>query len=1037
MKKHGIALILVVSILTVVAITVVSFIFTMRMEARAAANFLWQEKARYIAEAGVVHARAILEEDKQNNLMDTYGDVWRSAFDGSAVDNNGDGQGDSRWIEVTDAAGAVIGRYAVLVEDESAKININTAGYHNESPLKVTQGAGPFEVSLKDFFLAHNVSAAEGKAQAIIEYRWGKDNTPGTKGIDDNNNAGFLSADGIDDNADGESDEDGEGSDEPQEFCSTRPYGDDRPFLTAEQVKTAAEISESVYEQIGPDITAYSRVRSVNKNGDLQKNLNYITAEELIEVLFLAGVSDPWQKAVNLVDFGDADFSRSVLVKSVKRLGTVNQGPLGDWEWAADHYENKTPGGASGVWNWLGVPVGTYYVVLEGTTSGRKVGDVTINGMSDRHVNSGDAFAMPVTIVEEEHPFFPEGGRGRLEIIIKNNEEEGAVCYFKSVELVSAEGKMLDETKEICGAEGIRVNEVMVRPEIELAVSVAQSPGGDWIWQNGYYLNAQSGRGELGEGAWIWEDIPDGEYYLTVYGSDEGQVVGDVQAGGTVDAGMHSGERFADGETITVNGGRLRLDISNNSTENCYFQSIILSQQPDAEYIELVNLTAAEVALDGWSLDAAGSDGWPANIPLNTVIPAGGYLVLAVDKEDDCSGIAQNGLSFSSVWGSLPSAQLDFVRSVAGYSDMFSDTPSGGAGEIILRDERGNIVDRQRYSSGQAQPYLSLEKGDPACAGESLWYNSEALSGATPAAKNNNAGMRQTVGEETVEYDISGIKFRNRPLANLGEAADVPSGQAWQTILIEELMGIADDCTVCGLPLSAEGHRQSGGWGEELRAVPPRGWFVSESAEEEGVWLWDEGDNIPNGVYTVSLYGQQAEAVAVSFHLADDTWTAWTPPLTPGGNNGVPLGRIEIGTGAPGALPARKIEMRLKNVSAGGIAHFDYLYLAPLPFVEGKININTASEQVLQALPMIDRDTAARIINSRPLGNMEGKARGIGDLLHNDILDDDPQEKAAKFGAVSNLVTVRSDVFQIIVTAEALHNGRAAAAKRIRAVIER
>lgn len=422
---------------------------------------------------------------------------------------------------------------------------------------------------------------------------------------------------------------------------------------------------------------------------------------------------------------------------------------------------------------------------------------------------------------------------------------------------------------------------------------------------------------------------------------------------------------------------------------------------------------------------------------MNTVIPAGGYLVLAVDKEDGCSGIARNGLSFSSVWGSLPSAQLDFVRSVAGYSDMFSDTPSGGAGEIILRDERGNIVDKQRYSSGQVQAYLSLEKGDPACAGESLWYNSGALSGATPAAKNNNAGMSRTVGEETVEYDISGIKFRNRPLANLGEVADVPSGQAWQTILIEELMGIADDCTLCGLPLSAEGHERSGGWGEELRAVPPRGWFVSESAEEEGVWLWDEGDNIPNGVYTIFLYGQQAEAVAVSFHLADDTWTAWTPPLTPGGNNGVPLGRIEIGTDAPGALPARKIEMRLKNVSAGGIAHFDYLYLAPLPFVEGKINVNTASPEVLQALPLIDADTAARIINSRPLGNIEGKARGIGDLLHNDILDDAPREKAAKFGVVSNLVTVRSDVFQIIVTAEALHNGQPAAEKRIRAIIER
>ena len=149
------------------------------------------------------------------------------------------------------------------------------------------------------------------------------------------------------------------------------------------------------------------------------------------------------------------------------------------------------------------------------------------------------------------------------------------------------------------------------------------------------------------------------------------------------------------------------------------------------------------------------------------------------------------------------------------------------------------------------------------------------------------------------------------------------------------------------------------------------------------------------------------------------------------------FGRIEIGGENSSSLPAHKIELRIKNVSQSNLAHFDYIRLSPLPYVAGKININTAPGEVLEALPNIDEPCAQRIINGRPFGNKEGKARGIGDILDGDILGSTDTEKLAKFGAISNLITVRSDIYQITATAQALRKGKVMAEKRIRTVIER
>ena len=143
----GIALIIVISILAIVSIMAISFTFTMRLEAKTAINYQISTQAKYLAEAGLAHAREVLRKDGDISRTDHDGEFWRSLFKGTDVDNNSDGTPDSAWINFTDASGEVIGRYAVLIIDELGKINLNSAGWFPDDPFVEQDGITPFEVS--------------------------------------------------------------------------------------------------------------------------------------------------------------------------------------------------------------------------------------------------------------------------------------------------------------------------------------------------------------------------------------------------------------------------------------------------------------------------------------------------------------------------------------------------------------------------------------------------------------------------------------------------------------------------------------------------------------------------------------------------------------------------------------------------------------------------------------------------------------------------------------------------------------------------
>ncbi len=149
------------------------------------------------------------------------------------------------------------------------------------------------------------------------------------------------------------------------------------------------------------------------------------------------------------------------------------------------------------------------------------------------------------------------------------------------------------------------------------------------------------------------------------------------------------------------------------------------------------------------------------------------------------------------------------------------------------------------------------------------------------------------------------------------------------------------------------------------------------------------------------------------------------------------FGSIEIGTGSGISTPAGILELKIRNASKTGGAHFDFIRLDPLNSIDGRININTASKNVLSAMPGIDEGIAERIISNRVFGDKNGLRLGIGDLIVSDALGPDEAEKKTRFKQVANLITVHSDIYRIIVTGQVLDEGRVLAEKKIWVEFER
>ncbi len=377
-NENGYVLVVIIGILTILSLMAITFATLSRIETRATRNYTDSVKCEKVAKAGLEHAIYIIRQDKfgdddvayNNDNTDTNYDYYdpsgdaswpgNGIFDGTDYDNDKEGVSippeDSKWIyfPATDSSsdirlpGNLRARYAVLItDDREARVNINVSGNKAGGGSHTSnEGWSTFEIDLSDL-IQREVGNGTTIANLIINARHGSDSNPGNAGDDDPGKIPDPQNDEIDNDGDSSIDEAGEDTNEPNEFNSISPIGDDVPFglLSEAEIMGTSSYESRLGEQfttggISPEdqgafkgyLTTYSadtivcpeyqldgvgtsttmlNINALVNNGvytDIQK------VERIMDALLAGGITgssakdiERHQLAVNIKDFIDSD----------------------------------------------------------------------------------------------------------------------------------------------------------------------------------------------------------------------------------------------------------------------------------------------------------------------------------------------------------------------------------------------------------------------------------------------------------------------------------------------------------------------------------------------------------------------------------------------------------------------------------------------------------------------------------------------------------------------------------------------------------
>ncbi len=311
-QNRGIALVAILAVLTVLGIMASVFVVQMRMESKTSETFLLRNKTDMLMLAATEHAKAQIFNDSITTPdTDSTLEPWSSGFDssskdpkksinlrGASISNDGEKDNNSRWFYVRDKTGSIIGRYAVSIEDESGKINVNAASSLNNKTQN--QGISTSEIILSDG-KKRGIPIGIKSAKKIIAYRYGRDKKPGQGNIDDNANNVSLMYDGIDNDGDGVIDESDEGIDEPEEYNSSSPSWDDRAFNSVNDIANICGIKNVKGKSLLKKYcTIYTDTRDTywddsKSQMQLPINLNVSTTRQMHKVLKRGNSQNPFE----------------------------------------------------------------------------------------------------------------------------------------------------------------------------------------------------------------------------------------------------------------------------------------------------------------------------------------------------------------------------------------------------------------------------------------------------------------------------------------------------------------------------------------------------------------------------------------------------------------------------------------------------------------------------------------------------------------------------------------------------------------------
>ncbi len=932
-----------------------AYLFGMRFEELNSRNFLLSVKARYAAESGVNYASAVLENDESLGF-DSYLESWSSMFLGNAFDNDSDGIKDSAWLDLGEGI-----KCAVKVVDNNSKIPLNAPWFSLTRPLE-------------DLVKSHALSQ---KAQMVILnaplFLKGPDKAWGILGVDDNYNRYFVEHNGIDDDFDGEIDELGEGIDEPWEFLPYHPVGDDKLLLSTD-LSFLGDYSNKDAQIISGVFTAYSKAGSLNVESMPMLNINYVPVNELSRQLLKAGVSNAWQVAVNLRDFLDRDLVRTTLFADTVVLSAYKTSILGDWKFNDGVAVCETGNcEESAKWRWQGLAQGSYYCYLYGDDD--YVGSAVINKAEISDIKSGEKLGQIVVI----------GSDRVLELELICNKE-GQSCSFRSLKLVPTDAKNGGLT--VSGMEGVRITEIYSSPKVFLSAGDAQViRTGAWVNSGGIFTNSSANSGASGQGHWRWSGLKDGNYYVEVFGK-EGERVGDVSC-----SWSNKTNHIIDGEWMSsvsvVSGGELNLRVENNEPEGttCYFSGIMISQEPDVEFIELTNITSQSIDISGWYFIVPDMPQWPAFIPQGTVIKPGESLVFCADPYDKAQFIAGNMISavrsFSSVDVTV-FKPLDFAIDLRPGLDVIPDS-----GVLHLCDERGNVVDGVDLS--QCKAFSSIYKA--ALSNEDSNNNGE-FDGWVISDEDRNPDPGASEIDEDYVF-LNGPVYEPVSLSIFGEG------------LAEKL---SDVFSFYGIDLYPLGRAVSGWTDEEWGAL-------SSSKMQNGRFLWQNLPDFGGRYYNIVLQMSPGEGVIPQVYTGKG-WEKYQQTLWADSSGLIDLGWTQ--------LYGTDFKLKLSNASKDGICHLYGVHIGPNYHRYGVINLNTASKQAIMALPVSDR--AIEAIKSASFEDKIGK--GLGQLADKGLSKKD-------LAVIFRMCGLNSSSYTIISTGAVELRDKIKSKRRVVAVVER
>ena len=320
-SARGIALVAVLAILVVLAIMAASFTALMNIENKQSSVQIKSQQLDMLINSGLEQAKAIITVDElEATEMDKVSDI---AGTFSKMSPGGSGESAfSKWFLVKDKTGSIFGRYRIRLEDEAAKVNVNKAFL-----LKDSKGTG---WDTGEVVLPRALGVPRKSADKIIKYRYGKNNLPGTRGDDDQNNL-ILMADGIDNDADGFIDEDDEGINDPREYSAEKLKGDDTKFSSMTEMMNIIiddkKISDNLRSGIMKELPRRATIYSIDKPGSptlpnkIPADINSITTRECRKLLIKANAESPFepnsskqqQLAANIIDYRDENHVLSTL----------------------------------------------------------------------------------------------------------------------------------------------------------------------------------------------------------------------------------------------------------------------------------------------------------------------------------------------------------------------------------------------------------------------------------------------------------------------------------------------------------------------------------------------------------------------------------------------------------------------------------------------------------------------------------------------------------------------------------------------------